>query len=254
MRLSSVYSLKTFACAVTSLGACLSPFFSSVSYGMGNDDPLLTKVLIDKLETADSVHHPVSLESDIWLGHDLNKFWLKTDAEYSQSTTEHLQLQALYSRAISPYWDMQFGLSYDRYDDADTQNTALTENAQEHLTRGVIAFNGLAPYMFDIDASLYIDDEAHTSLNVSAEYELLFTQKLILSPEIGLQLNSHTDKTIQQGQGLAQLDLGLRLRYEFRRQIAPYLGLTWQQWYGDTAELKGEESDAAVVAGVRVWF
>lgn len=215
------------------------------------DDPLLAKVMIDQLEWRDSeaannqAIDTYVLEGQAWIGKDLNKFWLKTDVEYVDGETEEAEIQALYSRAIAPFWDLQIGLRQD----------LKPEPTREW---GVIGIEGLAPYFFEVDAALFVGESGATAARISAEYEWMFTQKLVLSPEISLNFYGQNDSKYQTGSGLSDINLGLRLRYEIRREFAPYIGVNWSKSYGNTADFvreHGEEvSDAQAVAGVRVWF
>ena len=215
------------------------------------DDPLLAKVMIDQLEwrdTEDANNQSIDtyvLEGQAWIGKDLNKFWLKTDVEYVDGETEEAEIQALYSRAIAPFWDVQIGVRQD----------LKPEPTREW---GVIGIEGLAPYYFEVDAALFIGESGATAARISAEYEWMLTQKLVLSPEVSLNFYGQNDSEYQTGSGLSDVNLGLRLRYEIRREFAPYIGVNWSKSYGNTADYvreHGEEvSDAQAVAGVRVWF
>ncbi|MGH8262827.1 MAG: copper resistance protein B, partial [Steroidobacterales bacterium] len=111
---------------------------------------------------------------------------------------------------------------------------------------------------FDIEATLYVGDTGRTAARFQATYELLFTQRLILQPEFETNLYGRSDPERGLGSGVSDLQLGLRLRYEFRREFAPYVGLTWSRAFGETADIRraaGEDaSELRAVAGIRVWF
>jgi len=211
-----------------------------------NDDPVLTKVMLDQLEwrSSDGVN-PYVLEAQAWVGKDLHKLWLKTDVTRVDGATEDAEIQALYSRAIAPYWDLQVGLRQ------DLKPSPVRE-------WGVIGIQGLAPYFFDIDAALFIGNSGATGARLSADYELIFTQKLVLAPEITLNLYGQNDRAYQTGSGLSDIQMGLRLRYEICREFAPYVGVKWSKSFGNTANYvrdRGEpSSDTQWVAGVRLWF
>ncbi|HDH16857.1 MAG TPA: copper resistance protein B, partial [Gammaproteobacteria bacterium] len=117
---------------------------------------------------------------------------------------------------------------------------------------------GLAPYMYEVDTALFFGKDSRVSARFEAEYEFLFTQRLILTPNIGLNMFSKDDPEVRIGSGISDLELGLRLRYEIRREFAPYIGINWEKVYGGTADYRREEgrnvSDFRVVAGVRAWF
>ena len=209
------------------------------------DDPVLTKVMIDQLEVHDADgDNPITWEGEAWIGKDLNKLWFKTEGERVNGNNEEFELQALYSRAIAPYWDAQIGVRKDF----------------EPVGRewGVIGLKGLAPYFFETDLALFIGDNGRTGARIQSEYELLLTQKTILTPEIELNLYGKNDPEARLGSGLADARVGLRLRHEFRREFAPYIGIEWTKKFGDTADFAradgGDVSDTQLVAGIRAWF
>lgn len=210
------------------------------------DDPLLTKVIIDQLEVRDSDEedNPVVLEAEAWIGKDLKKLWLKTEVEQVGDETEEAELQILYSKAVAPYWDFQAGVRMD-----------FEPEGREWLAVG---FKGLAPYFFETDAAVFIGDEGRTAARLSAEYEMMLTQKTVLSPEFEINLYGKDDPEIGIGSGLSDASVGLRLRHEFKREFAPYIGVNWSKSFGQTADFAKDEgedtSDTVFVAGIRAWF
>ncbi len=214
--------------------------------GMGADDPLVYRVMIDKLEIRSTDGpNPLVLDADAWVGYDLNKFWFKTEVERVDGETEEAEVQFLYSRAIAPFWDFQTGWRRD----------IKPEPERDFLALG---FKGLAPYLFEVDAGIFIGESGQVGARLDAEYEYLFTQKLILSPEIELNLYGKDDEEVGIGSGLSNMELGLRLRYEIRREFGPYLGVNWTKQFGETADFSrddGEDtSDVQFVVGLRAWF
>ncbi|WP_026244759.1 copper resistance protein B [Dasania marina] len=233
---------KGITAAAMSLLVALSP----AAYAGGKDDPLLSKVMIDQLEVRDSDEdNPWVLEGQAWLGKDLQKLWLKVDAERVDGATEELELQALYSQAIAPYWDLQVGLR------RDSKPTPSRNWA-------VIGVQGLSPYFFEIDTALFIGESGRSALRVQAEYEILFTQQLILSPEIEANFYGQNDSELGIGSGLSDVQAGLRLRYEIRREFAPYIGINWQKSFGNSADYARsaghDVQDSQWVVGIRAWF
>ena len=210
------------------------------------DDPVLTKVMIDQLETRD-VGGDNEFVWDIqgWVGKDLTKFWIKSEGERSSGETEEAEVQFLYSRALSTYWDFQAGIRHD-FEPSPSRDWLA------------IGFMGLAPYFFEIDTALFIGESGRTALRFEAEYELLFTQRLILTPEIEVNFYGQDDVDIGIGSGLSDLEVGLRLRYEIRREFAPYIGVNWSKLFGNTADfarIAGEKSsETQLVIGLRAWF
>jgi len=212
----------------------------------GKDDPALGMVLIDQLEMrkGDGNSSQV-LGGQAWLGKDLQKLWLKFDVERSGGNTEDMELQALYSKAIAPLWDIQVGV---RQDIKPTPSR----------TWAVIGLQGLAPYFFEVDAALFLDESNRTAFRFQAEYELLLTQKLILTPEMEFNFYGQNDAELGVGSGLSSVDAGLRLRYELQREFAPYIGLNWNKRVANSADFarsKGDDTeDLQWVIGVRAWF
>lgn len=186
-------------------------------------------------------------EAQGWVGGDIHKAWFKTEGDFSDEDGrfEEIELQALYSRAISAFWDVQFGLRHDARPDP-SRNYA------------VVGFQGLAPYWFELDAQLFLSDQGDVSVRLEGEYELRLTQRLILQPRVELNAAFSDDVEIGVGSGLSEADVGLRLRYEIRREFAPYLGVSWIRQFGATRDFSTAEDrsvdELAWVAGVRIWF
>ena len=209
------------------------------------DDPLLAKVMLDQLELDAKEGKAASWSAQAWLGYDLNKFWIKTEGEAVDSEIEGAELQALYSRAIAPFWDIQLGLKHDF-------------KPQPGQTWAVIALQGLAPYYFELDSSLFFTKQGDVALRLEAEYELLLTQQWILSPELELNFYGQNDENRGTGSGLSDMAFGLRLRYEVYREFAPYIGLNWSKLYGNSAvyaaAIDAQTSETQLVIGLKAWF
>ena len=211
-----------------------------------NDDPLLVMGKLDQFETRDADGpNPLVWDAQGWIGKDLKKLWLKTEGEREDGETTELEFQALLDRAIAPYWDFQVGWRGD----------FKPKPTRDWLVIGV---QGLAPYFFEVDAALFVGDSGRTSARLDAEYEMLFTQRLILTPEVEVNLFGRDDPAVSIGSGLSDVEAGLRLRYEIRREFAPYIGINWWRKFGGTAdfaELAGDKTeDTQLVAGIRAWF
>lgn len=207
-------------------------------------DPIISKVMIDELELSD-LNNSGSLKSQAWVGTDISKLWLKIDGEKYQGATENLEAQALYSRAISTYWDFQTGIRSDIKPSPSTN-------------WGVIGVKGLAPYFFDIDAALFIGEGGTSAARISAEYDILFTQRLILTPDIEANFYGQNKRSTGTGAGLSDFNTGLRLRYELCREFAPYVGVHRSMKFGKAADFARIENqqpeETNWVLGVRAWF
>lgn len=228
------------------LTALLMTTAFNVNAGGKEDDPLLMKVMIDQLETRiTNGSNPTVLEAQAWIGKDLNKFWIKADVERVDGETEEAELQFLYSKAIAPYWDFQIGW---RHDEQPTPR-------QDWLA---IGFQGIAPYFYEIDTAAFIAEDGQVNLRLKAEYEMMFTQKLVLTPEVTFDFHAKDDASRDIGSGLSSSEIGLRLRYEVTREFAPYVGVNWTNKYGKTGDFAAaageDENDTQFVVGVRSWF
>ena len=211
-----------------------------------NDAAALGKLLVDQLEwrEGDGMSGP-AWDVQAWYGTDFNKLWLKTEGMRLGSTTEDARAELLWDRIFSPWWSAQAGARHD-FGNGPSRNW---------LAVGV---QGLAPYFFAIEATAYVGDAGRTAARFRAEYELLFTQRLILQPELEVNAYGKDDPERQIGAGFSDVQLGLRLRYEFHRELAPYLGVAWLRRLGKTADLvsaSGQDpSVLQVVAGIRFWL
>jgi copper resistance protein B len=210
------------------------------------DDPVLNKVMIDQLEVRDAAtYNPLIMEAQGWIGKDLHKLWWKTDIDRAAGKTDGAELQMLYSQAIAPFWDFQVGLRKDFLPKPDRNWVA-------------IGFKGLAPYFFDIDTTFFVGKSGRTALRLKAEYELMLTQKWVLSPDVTVNLYGKNDPQTEKGAGLSDIQGGLRLRYEIRRELAPYVGVNFSNLFGKSAEysrINGNKThDIRGVIGVRMWY
>jgi len=210
------------------------------------DDPLLLTVILDQIEMRDVADdNTLSWGAEGWLGKDLHKIWFKSDGERSAGSTDEAELQFLFSKAIARYWDFQLGVRHD-FKPSPSRSWAA------------IGFKGLAPYFFDIDAAVFIGESGRTAGRFEAEYELLLTQRLILTPDIEINLYGQNDSDVGIGSGLSDIEVGIRLRYEIRRQFAPYIGFNWSKMFGNTADFAEAEgrdtSETQLVIGFRAWF
>jgi len=228
---------------------------SAVSAGAGSaqiiDQATYTYMGLDELEYAPGLsERPMSFSGEFWHGGDYNRLWVKADGEGSTSAdVGELELQALYGRFVAPFWDAQIGLRLDtEYEEGETDLRA-------HLALGL---QGLAPYWFEVEPVLFVSQDGDVSARLDASYELLFTQRWILEPELEVGAAVQNVPEWGTGRGLSDLGLGVRLRYEIVREFAPYVGVSWDRRIGETADLArsaGEDpSETSFVAGVRAWW
>ncbi|GAB4359509.1 MAG: hypothetical protein Kow0073_18460 [Immundisolibacter sp.] len=215
------------------------------------DDQPFGYFLVDRFEYRDDEGPNHFLwDAQGWYGGDYRRLWLKTEGERPVSDSNgEVELQALYGQLVAPYWDLQGGLRYDR---------TFGSGPDRDRVFAVFGLQGVMPYRFETDAAAFVSEDGDLSLRLNLEYELLFTQRLILQPRLELNVAAQRVRAWGVGRGLNDLQLGLRLRYEIRRQFAPYVGVEWVRRFADTADLArdegGQVGNLGLVAGVRGWF
>lgn len=211
-----------------------------------HDDSIQHYVLLDRLEGWDADPGTgTAWAMQGWLGTDLDRLWLRSEGERVDGRTESADLEVLYGRSVARWWDVVAGVRHD-FNPGGSQDFAAV---------GVM---GLAPYMFEVQATGYIGQSGQTAARIEVEYEMLLTNRLILQPMIEADFYGRNDERRGIGSGLSTAEAGVRLRYEITRQFAPYVGIVHERAFGRTADFRREEgegaSDTRVVAGFRVWF
>ncbi len=209
------------------------------------DEHYFWAILGDRLEY-DASSDTAIFDLQGWYGTTYNRFTAKLEGDVVDGTLEESQSDLLWSHAISTFFDTQLGVRLDHYDEGKNR---------EWVAFGI---QGIAPYWFELDLTAYLGDSGRTALSLEAEYEFLLTQRLILQPRAELTAYGKDDDVNGLGSGLSDASIGLRLRYEFTRQFAPYVGVEWSEQFGDTADFSranGEDtSDTRYVVGIRFWF
>ena len=178
-------------------------------------------------------------------GTPTSKLWLKSEGEAALGEeVEDAEVQALWSKAVAPFWDLQLGVRQDLAGPTDTH--------------AVIGIQGLAPYLFEVDAALFLSQRGDLTARIEAEVDQRITQKVILQPRVEVSLAAQDNSARKQGAGIDKIEAGLRLRYEIVPEFAPYIGIEQGWKLGDSARfarLAGEDpSVTSVVMGIRFWF
>lgn len=202
--------------------------------------------LLDQLEAVDaSEGTEISWDAIGWVGSDLNRLWLRSEGSALDGSVENGQIEALYGRAVLPWWDVVAGVRQDFGDGPSRTWTAF----------GV---QGLAPYFFEIEVTAYVGESGRTALSLEADYDMLLTNRLILTWETEANAFGKSDPERVIGSGLSTVEFGLRLRYEINRQFAPYIGFEREWSFGETADLRTmadqTRNDSKWLVGVRLWF
>jgi copper resistance protein B len=185
-------------------------------------------------------------DGEAWIGGDINRLWLKSEGEGAfRDGVDGAEVQALYSRAIGPYFNLQAGVRHD-FQPSPTR------------TYATIGFEGLAPYMFEVEGAAFLSNKGEVFGRLEGYYDQRLTQRLILQPRVEFNLSAQDVPEIRLGSGVTDAEFGLRLRYEVSRQFAPYIGVSYQAKTGrsaDYARADGRDpTTTSFVAGVRFWF
>jgi copper resistance protein B len=217
-----------------------------------HDSTINYLVLFEKFEfRTGQAEDAAVIDAQGWVGGDYHRLWWKAEGEQERRSpkTGEFEVQALYGRLIHPYWDVQAGVRLDR------RYSGRDRDTRTHLALGL---QGTAPYWFELEPTLFLSDEGDLSFKLEASYEQLITQRLVIEPRMDLAAAAQDDRARGIGAGFTDVEFGLRLRYEFSRQFAPYVGVTWSRALGESAGLRrraGEHvSVSAVVFGIRTWF
>ncbi|RKS28616.1 copper resistance protein B [Pseudomonas sp. WPR_5_2] len=211
-----------------------------------HDRALNSLLLADKLEWQDA-DDGSTLAWDLsgWIGGDIDRLWLRSEGERTNGKTEDAEIQALWGHAISPWWDLVSGVRQD-FKPGPPQTWAA------------FGVQGMALYNFEAQATAFLGEGGQTAARLEGDYDILLTNRLILQPTAELNFHGKNDPQRGIGSGLSNSEAGLRLRYEIRREFAPYIGVTWNRTYGKTADFATDEgedrSEARLVLGVRMWF
>lgn len=219
----------------------------SMSVLMGMDDAAAVgKVMLDQMELeGGAAGTAAAWEAQAWYGGDYDKAWFETEGSPDASNRDASRNELSWDHTLTRWWSVHTGMRYD-------------------LGRGpargwaAVGLEGLAPYWFDVQATFYLGEAGRTAARFQVEHDLLITQQLVVQPEIEASVYGKNDPARQISSGLSDLQLALRLRYEIRREFAPYLGFAWRRNLGVPAPILhgGGSGTGAVqwVAGFQAWF
>lgn len=220
--------------------------FPDLAGHAAHDEGIHSYWLLDRLETWNADEGTgIGWEALSWIGTDLDRVWLRSEGERIDSAVEAAEVEVLYGRSVARWWDVVAGVRHD-FGEGPSQTFAA------------IGVMGLAPQKFEVEATAYVGQSGQTAARVEAEYDTLLTNRLILQWQAEAELYGKDDEHRGIGSGLSTVEAGLRLRYEFTRRFAPYVGVAWERAYGGTADFRRDHfehiEDTRFVAGVRVWF
>lgn len=185
-------------------------------------------------------------DGEAWVGGDIDRLWLKSEGEGSfGKSLDSAEVQALYSHALDPYWNLQAGVRYD-----------IKPNPSR--TYATVGIEGLAPSWFEVEGALFLSNKGEVLGRAEGYCDQRITNYFTLQPRIEANFSAQDVPETGTGSGLTDLEAGLRLRYEGRRELAPYIGVSWERQFGDTARFTrargGDTGGFSFVAGVRTWF
>ena len=212
---------------------------------MGDRD-LLGSVIVDRLEMASArSDFFMTYDWQAWAGGDYDKAVVRLEGEIEEGSFKNARNELLWGHAFTPYWDSHLGIRYD-------------SGLGAERTWGAFGFQGYAPYWVYVEATAYVGEGGRTAFRLETEYDLLISQKLILQPRIEMNFYSRRDPSRLVSSGLSNMEAGLRLRYEFKREFAPYIGIEWASAFGsavDQIRAQGSKlEEARFIAGVHFWF
>jgi copper resistance protein B len=208
---------------------------------------IFSQLMIDRLEyRAQKAGDGYHWEGEGWIGGDIDRLAIQSEGEGATGgALESAEVQALYSRAIDPWWNIVGGVRQDF-------------RPQPQRTYATIGIEGLAPYWFEVEGQIFLSDKGDAHLRLEGSYDQRITQRLILQPAVEVNLSAQDVPELGIGSGLSDVELGLRLRYEIAREFAPYVGINWERKFGDAARYARADGDRAsatsLVMGIRFWF
>lgn len=219
--------------------------FPDASGHAAHDAAIHSVWLADRLEWQDTDAGTLAWEGLAWIGGDVHRAWLRTEGEAEDGAVDHANVEVLYGRAVTAWWDVVAGVRHD-FGEGPSRTWAA------------LGVQGLAPYKFEVEATAYVGDGGRTAASLEAEYDTLITNRLVLQWVGEATLNGRDDPARGIGSGLSTVEAGARLRYEVTRRFAPYVGVEWERAFGETADLRRDEGhaveDTRLVAGIRFWF
>ena len=188
---------------------------------------------------------------DGWYGGDFNRFWFRSEGAQilDGARAGDLEVHGYYSRLIAPFWDAQIGVRYDQ---------EWEPGNRESRSFAAIGLEGFAPYRFEVVPAIFVSEHGDISARFTATRDYRMTQRWVLQPRVETEVSAREVSAFGVGSGFNYVEFGLRLRYEIRREVAPYIGLNWQRFLGVSENLvraNGSDYDVlSAVLGLRIWF
>ena len=151
-------------------------------------------------------------EGRFWYGTATKRLTIKSEGEAENANGGSSgRVEALWSHAITPFWDLQLGARRD-FGTGPKRNWAA------------FGIEGMLPYRIELEATGYVGPSGRTALGLKAEYDLLLTQRLVFTPELEASLYGKSDPERGIGSGLSSVPCrcgcATRSRASSRRMLA----------------------------------
>jgi len=189
-------------------------------------------------------HGFAAWDLDGWIGGDMDKLWLKSEGTYADDTLEEAEFQALYSRNIDTFWDLQAGVRLD--------------SQPIRTWYGVVGVQGLAPYFIETEAHLFFSDEGDLTARIHIDNDFMLSQQWVLQPFAEINLAAHDIAEQEKGAGITDISTGIQVRYEISRAFAPFVEIGYERLTGETSAIarhhNEDRDEATVMAGSRFVF
>jgi len=242
-----VFAVLVLSAAAARAGDAAPDAESSAPFGVSpvEDEAVYAHAILNQFEGRFGRDDSFRWSGEAWVGTDTNRLWFKSEGEATNGSVEDGQQELFYSRPVTTFFDLQGGVRYDL-------------DSRPGRAWAALGVHGLAPYFLEVSATAYARDSGHYASKLEGSYDLLLTQRWILQPQLEMNLYSKNDPGRGIGSGLSDLDAGIRLRYEFSRKFAPYIGATYEEQFGDTADFTRRESGTTSALrftfGIRMWL
>jgi copper resistance protein B len=231
--------------AAGTVSAQNAPFYVG-EHSHAGENPLVFLFMAEELEWQDtSPDGRLAWDVTAWAGRDNGRLMFRSEGSRTRNDNDEIRTELLWWRPVGSWWNLVAGARHDT-------------GRGDGRSYGLIGLQGTAPYRFGVRADLFGGEGGQLGTRVEAEYRVLLTNRLIATPRIEAQAYAKDDDSTGVGSGIAEVEAGIRLRYEFRREFAPYVGVEWAGVLGDTADLARQNGepvrDTRWVAGLRFWF
>ena len=216
-----------------------------------DDSETFNLILFDLLEYNSADNGSLTWDMVAWRGGDIHRLWVKSEGSYGFSSPNQgeADFQLLYGKLVTAFFDAQVGARLEQAWGGDRRASRVS---------AAFGIQGISLYLFELEMAAFVGDAGHLAGRITASKDFLFTQKTIAQFRLETNAVSKHSDEFETGAGLNDLSLSLRLRYEIKREIAPYIGGGWTNLFGETADIRsrsgGKTSDWTAVAGLRLWY